>query len=68
MGSRMYSVLEMGAVAKESDKTVPLKFVRGADNAVELTISGRFRTVHILEDDALALVKFLTSTGGSDED
>ena len=59
MTTKTYTVLEMGVVASDGKTEVPMKFTRDNEGNVEITMSGKFKTVELGTDDAEILAKFL---------
>ena len=70
MTTKTYTVLEMEVIASDGKTEVPMRFMRDQEGAVEITMSGKFKTVKLTNDDSCILGKFLThgSMFGSEED
>jgi len=62
MTTKSYTVLEMEVVASDGETEVPMKFTRDDHGNVEITMSGKFKTVKLVGEDATTLAGFL-STG-----
>jgi len=61
MTTKTYTVLEMDAVAPDGETSVSLKFTRDDDGSVEITMSGKFKTVELTTVDAKILSGFLNN-------
>ena len=59
MTTKTYTVLEMEVVASDGDTQIPVTFTKDQDGAVEITMSGKFKTVKLNADEADVLAKFL---------
>ena len=68
MTTKTYTVLEMEVVAKDGDTQVPLTFTKDQDGAVEITMSGKFKTVNLNQAEADVLAKFLAPGFGYSPD
>jgi len=63
MTTKTYTVLEMEVVASDRETQVPMSFTKDESGAVEITMSGKFKTVQLGREDAEVLANFLTPVG-----
>ncbi len=72
MTTKAYTVLEMEVMASDGKTDTSLKFTRDDAGAVEITMSGKFKTVELNPNDACILGNFLdngfTHSGNYDPD
>ena len=68
MTTKTYTVLEMEVVAGGGKTEVPLRFTKDEDGRMEITMSGKFKTVKLNTDEADILAKFLGSDFGYSPD
>jgi hypothetical protein len=59
MTTKTYTVLEMGVMASDGETEVPMKFTRDDQGNVEITMSGKFKTVELTDDESCVLGNFL---------
>lgn len=59
MTTKTYTVLEMEVPAGNGTTQVPVKFTKDQDGVLEITVSGKHKTVILNQPEAGILAKFL---------